>query len=594
MNAPTVMDNAPHLATGARAWPVFLRLELIGPIQALANHAELLSQDADGQRPDEYLADVLKLRQAADGFLTLAAGLLTIGEEATATDLHERLRRARHDLGNRLNHIVGMVQLLQLTEDAHFGGFDPDLVRMHSLCRECEARLLRQGSQESHDPHAPPRSPEKVAEIARIVSEANGLCEAQPAGALTGSVLIADDDPLNREVLRRLLKQQGHTVAEAADGGEALRILATRSFDVLLLDILMPGLNGFQVLERLRDPGPRCPSVIVVSALDEMHGLVRCLEAGAEDYLTKPVDRAQLRARINASLLRRRQRARELEQFFPPEVVAQLLDNPAALACRNADVTVLFCDIRGFSRISERLQDMPEQKLQWVNAVLEALDESVVRHQGVLIDLIGDELVAMWGAPHDQPDHACLACRAALDMLTRVAALSTQWQAVIGEETAVGIGINSGPASVGNVGTHRRFKYGPIGDTVNLASRMQGATKYLGAPILLTQATRDALGDDFVVRRLGRVRVVNVQQPVMVYELVQGNEPSWAQLKQDYEEALSLFESGPDHLEKAARILGRLVTPFGLTGPTLFLMSRILGAMQDRAAWSDVCVLPGK
>src|SRR5262249_55758112 len=137
-------------------------------------------------------------------------------------------------------------------------------------------------------------------------------------------------------------------------------------------------------------------SVIVVSALEEVHGLASCLEAGAEDYLTKPVDQVLLRARINSCLLKRRQRARELEQFFPPEVVTQLLDRPELLRTgRSADVSILFCDVRGFSRISERLRDTPEKMVEWLSAVMEALSECVLRHQGVLVDFIGDELLAM-------------------------------------------------------------------------------------------------------------------------------------------------------------------------------------------------------
>src|SRR5947209_19933741 len=116
----------------------------------------------------------------------------------------------------------------------------------------------------------------------------------------------------------------------------------------------------------------RRTSVIVISALDEIHSLVRCLETGAEDYLTKPVDKVLLRARINSCLLKRRQRAHELEQFFPPEVVTRLLDRPELLRTgRTADVSVLFCDIRGFSRISERLRHTPEKVVQWVSAVME-------------------------------------------------------------------------------------------------------------------------------------------------------------------------------------------------------------------------------
>jgi adenylate cyclase len=179
-------------------------------------------------------------------------------------------------------------------------------------------------------------------------------------------------------------------------------------------------------------------------------------------------------------------------------------------------------------------------------------------------------------------------------MLACQSRLSEQWKGVIGEATSVGIGINSGQVSVGNVGSKRRFKYGALGNTVNLTSRIQGATKYLKARILLTQSTRDRIGDDFLLRRLAQLQVVNIQQPVTVYELAPAGEPGWDELKLGYEKAAALYESGPEHLDEAAKVLGSLVQPYGVSGPNLFLLSRILGAMQDRSTWSSVYILPGK
>jgi adenylate cyclase len=593
---PTLAPTASRLSGNAqRTWAAFVRLELLGPIDALAGLCELLGQEVAGKRPEDYLDDIRKLREATARLLERASALLDLDVPATSSDLDGRIRRARHDLGNCLHQVSGMVQLLQFQEEALFGAYVRELDRILELCRECEARLLQQPASSLAVASGSTGTMSK-SEIALVVDQIQPISESAPAGAVTGSVLIADDDPINREVLRRLLVQQGHSVAEAASGHEALHMLQERGFDVLLLDILMPGLSGFQVLQELRERGQlRRTSVIVISALAEVHSLVRCLEVGADDYLTKPVDRVLLRARINSCLLKRKQRTHELEQFFPPEVVSHLLDRPEALQVgRGAEVTILFCDIRGFSRVSERLRHTPEKMVQWISSVMEALDECVLRHQGVLVDFIGDELFAMWGAPQAQPDHARRACQAALDMLACVSRLSDDWKEVIGEETSVGIGINSGPVSVGNIGTKRRFKYGPVGNTVNLASRIQGATKYLKARILVTESTRNLIGDEFVQRRLARLQVVNIHQPITVYELAPPGEPGWDELKDGYEKALALFEAGPDQLQDAAKVLGSLVTPFGVSGPHLFLLSRILGAMQDRGTWSGVYVVPGK
>ena len=154
----------------------------------------------------------------------------------------------------------------------------------------------------------------------------------------------------------------------------------------------------------------------------------------------------------------------------------------------------------------------------------------------------------------------------------------------------VGIGINSGVVCVGNTGTTRCFKYGPVGNTVNLASRIQGASEYRRGP--LTQATRDQLGPEFSLRRLACLQVVNIHRPVAVYGTGAGGRTGVGPIEGRLRKSCRRSEAGP--LQEAAMILGGLVTSFGLNGPSLFLLLCILGAMQDRTAWSSVCVLPGK
>jgi adenylate cyclase len=168
----------------------------------------------------------------------------------------------------------------------------------------------------------------------------------------------------------------------------------------------------------------------------------------------------------------------QFEQFFTPELARHLAEQPDLLKKgREAEVSVLFCDVRKFSQISERLG--PEATMSWIGAVMTELSDCVRRHEGVLVDYVGDELLAMWGAPAEQPDHAQRACRAALDMLACMPRLDERWQTKIGVPTAFGVGVSTGPARVGNSGSQHKFKYGPLGNTVNLGSRVQGATKHL-------------------------------------------------------------------------------------------------------------------
>src|SRR5262249_39595580 len=159
-------------------------------------------------------------------------------------------------------------------------------------------------------------------------------------------------------------------------------------------------------------------------------------------------------------------------------------------------------------------------------------------------DFIGDELLAMWGAPAIQPDHAERACTTALEMLGCLPGLNRLWQDRLGEVMGFGIGINSGMAWVGNAGTKRKFKYGPSGDTVNVGSRVQGATKYLKAPVIVSRETHDRLPPGrFLSRRLGCVRVVNIDEAVELYQIVPAKTPDWPLLKSQYEQALALYEA---------------------------------------------------
>jgi adenylate cyclase len=282
----------------------------------------------------------------------------------------------------------------------------------------------------------------------------------------------------------------------------------------------------------------------------------------------------------------------QFEQFFTRELSQQLARDPALLEGRDSEVSLLFCDIRAFSRISEKLG--PEGTVRWVSQVMGTLSDCVLKHQGVLVDYIGDELMAMWGAPVEQPNHAQLACQAALDMLNSLPALNERWQPILGEPLNIGIGLNTGLARVGNTGSRQKFKYGPLGNTVNLASRVQGATKYLKCPLLLTEWTQSRLGDRFRTRKLCQVRVVNIQRPVWLYELMPENSPHWPDLKVRYEQAVEEFDAR--NFRPAARILSNLLGEVAQDdGPSLVLLSRAVNALVDgpdekHPVWN----LPGK
>jgi adenylate cyclase len=462
------------------------------------------------------------------------------------------MRAWRHDVRNRLNHITGPAQFLAMSFGN--GSRPPSLDRLLDLCGDCLSAIGEGGGE---------------------VAEVPILDPAAPAG----HILVADDDEENRSLLARLLEGLGHKVEFAGDGRAALEAIRGGDFDAVLLDIRMPEMDGFAVLEALRESGHlRHTPVIVVTGLQGERDAVRCIEIGAEDFLSRPIRPAFLTARLNASLEKKRLREKVFEQHFTPELAREFARNadPMKMKGRNAEVSVLFCDIRGFSAISERLG--PEATVDWLGSVMGDFSSIVIDHGGVLVDYTGDELLALWGAPGDQPDHARSACRAALDMLTRLPILNEAWRDVIGAETAVGVGISTGRALVGNIGTHRKFKYGPLGTTVNLGSRVQNATKHLRTPLLATGETiAQVTGEALPFRRLGRVRVRNIAEPVELYEIFERGRPNWAKLKQHFEEALGYFEAG--RLTNASAVLGDLLLAFPGDGPSLLLMSRVVGAM---------------
>jgi adenylate cyclase len=290
-------------------------------------------------------------------------------------------------------------------------------------------------------------------------------------------------------------------------------------------------------------------------------------------------EQAALRARVR------------FEQFFTPELSQHLLDHPESLEGRDEEITVLFADLRGFSRITERLG--ARGTIEWTIDVLSNLTECVLKEQGVLVDYVGDELMAMWGAPGEQPDHARRACRAAVAMVQQLPRLNERWQKVLGEPVRLGVGINTGTACVGQIGSHVKFKYGPRGNTVNVASRVQGANKFWKTNILITQHTHEKIGELFSTRRLGQVRVVNIGEPVTLYEVALPDETSFPALKQNYETALNHFEKM--EFRQAARILGNLLPEYPQDGPAFVLMARAVQCLvEEPEKFDPVWTLPGK
>lgn len=337
-----------------------------------------------------------------------------------------------------------------------------------------------------------------------------------------GTILIADDNRVNRLLLGRGLEHEGHDVVFAEHGAEALDLLRRSRFDLMLLDVLMPELDGYGVLEELqRDPHLRDIPVIVTSSLDELDSVVRCLETGAEDYLTKPVNPVLLRARINASLEKKRLRDEQrdlISKFATKEVAEDLLTSGFSLGGRHVDASAMFCDIRSFTTIAEA-QD-PAETIELLNDYYTLMMDAISSEGGIVNQMIGDGLMAIFGAPAPRADHCRAAVLAARQMVDLIR-LFNEEQATRGKaQIQIGVGIASGQVIAGYAGTHQRATYTCVGDTVNLAARLESHTKVLQRPILIDEATRRELGDGIAVEPHGEMLMKGKTNPINVYAVV--------------------------------------------------------------------------
>jgi adenylate cyclase len=339
------------------------------------------------------------------------------------------------------------------------------------------------------------------------------------SAALPGTILVVDDNRVNQLLLSRGLEQQGHTVAFAGHGREALDLMRRRHFDLMLLDVLMPELDGYQVLAELKlDPHLRDIPVIMTSSLDELDSVVKCVEMGAEDYLTKPINRVLLNARITASLEKKRLRDQQRElisKFATKEVAEDLLTSGFSLGGKHLDVSALFCDIRSFTTIVEARE--PAETIELLNDYYTLMMDAIGGEGGIVNQMVGDGLMAIFGAPLPREDHRQRAVLAARQMIDLIRLFNEERAARDKLQIQIGVGIASGPVVAGYTGTHHRATYTCVGDTVNVAARLESHTKVVGRPILIDEHTRRGIDDLIPVEAQGELLVKGKTQPVQVY-----------------------------------------------------------------------------
>lgn len=392
----------------------------------------------------------------------------------------------RHDLRNHLGAISGYVELILEEQGPEL---PPVLLTALAELRESAAMALAG----------------RTTNVGAGAAPSAGLPQVAP-----GTLLVIDDSEQSRELLGRHLARQGHRVLSAASGSDGLETLRREKVDLVFLDLMMPGMSGLELLAILKaDPVLRAVPVIVVSGISETSGVIRCIEAGAEDYLNKPFNPTLLQARLAAGLERKRWHdreeayRRELERnqrfirntfgrYLSDEIVDALLESPQGLrlggtACT---VTILMADIRNFSWICENHE--PEQVVQLLNNYLGAMSSVIMAHNGTVDEFIGDAILAIFGAPVAREDDALRAIACSLDMQEAVTGINARNRALGLPEIGIGIGLNTGKVVAGNIGSERRSKYGVVGHTVNLTARIEAFTS--AGEILAAESTIAEVG----------------------------------------------------------------------------------------------------
>jgi len=344
-------------------------------------------------------------------------------------------------------------------------------------------------------------------------------------------ILVVDDEAKNVKLLEALLLPRGYAVIQASNGAEALQQVQQERPDLILLDVMMPVMDGFEVCKILKDNAEtRLIPVIIMTALGQVEDRIKGIEAGADDFLTKPVHRDELLARIRTSLrlkqtidgkVDRLQQAREHLAKFVPQAVQRLIEaNPTmpALEKREQDVSVLFVDISGYARLSETL--LPAQVNALVERYFSSFLDCIHAHGGDINETAGDGLMSIFADP-DPQGHARRAVQTALETLQRTAQLNMQLQNMA-VPLAVHMGINSGPAFVGPTKLEgvsgARWTYTASGAVTNIAARIAALGE--AGTVLVGPETARRITGLFAVRPLGMRRLKNITEAVMVYQIV--------------------------------------------------------------------------
>jgi adenylate cyclase len=486
-----------------------LKHELRTPLNHIIGYCEMLMEQAQDESLDIFVADLHRIHSAGEQ-------LLGVVDDLCDPVAHRKMDEAsmHHEIRTPLNQVIGYAEMLQ--EQAKALGHDSfasDLQKVHSAGRRLLDIIVQNfasielNSEAVRSEFIPFKRDQAFArEPTQEQDKVTG------AATSTGCLLVVDDNELNRDMLKRRLERLGYDVSCAENGIEALKLVRTESFDLLLLDVIMPLMDGFEVLEQLKaEPRLRDIPVIVLSASDELDYVVKCIQKGAEDYLSKPFSPVLLQARISSCLERKRLRdqetlyLREIEEekqrsdellhvILPRDIAAELKATDAVKPRRFEKVGILFCDIVEFTAYSA--DRGPEEILSHLQILVEVFEQLCLKHDLEKIKTIGDSFMATAGLATrlDNPALNCVRC--GLDMVAAARQLPARWR--------VRVGIHVGPVIAGVVG-HKKYQYDVWGDAVNTASRMEQAA--VTGSVCVNKDTWTLIAERCSGRSLGRVEL---------------------------------------------------------------------------------------
>jgi adenylate cyclase len=473
-----------------------LRQEVGAPVAAVIGFVDILLEDARRNELAEFIPDLERMRDAAGQLSELIAEVTHFSQEGELTNL-------RHELRTPLNAIKGYGELL--VEEAQDGGQEALLSDLGKVI-DLAGRLLGEIDRLVEVAAAPP-----VDIVGNILQKIRPLGDGDGSAAdvVASHILVVDDNPSNRDLLTRRLGREGYRVTAAECGISALALTAAEDFDLVLLDLIMPDLSGFDVLCRLKaQESTRYIPVIMISALDELDTTVRCIAAGAEDYLPKPFNPVLLCARISACLEKKRLldelRAEKdrsealLLNILPRTVVDRIKQGATVIADRFENVTILFSDLVDFTSIAARLS--PEETVSLLELIFCRFDTLAARYGVEKIKTTGDGYMVAGGLTEGRTDNVVATAEMALEMLDIVEAA----RRAVGEPLQLRIGLHTGGLVAGVIGTYK-FAYDVWGDAVNTAKRME--TYSLPGRIHVSASTRVALGDRFRFEPRGSLEV---------------------------------------------------------------------------------------